>query len=100
MDYDLVANIGTAIDNVYNSYAEDSSRRTVAKLAGEQLVVEFRTILTVAKDQELEHQMSMIKSESTQFVNKRLKSIKDCFKECAGRSLKTKKIEVTALQDI
>ena len=92
MDYDLVANIGTAIDNVYNSYAEDSSRRTVAKLVGEQLVVEFRTILTVAKDQELEHQMTMIKSESKQMIDARIKSIKDCFKESAGRSLKVKKI--------
>jgi len=92
MDYDLVANIGTAIDNVYNSYAEDSSRRTVAKLVGEQLVLEFRTILTVAKDRELEHQMSMIKSESKQMIDTRIKSIKDCFKENAGRSLKVKKI--------
>ena len=93
MDYDLVANIGTAIDNVYNSYAEDSSRRTVAKLSGEQLVVEFRTILTVAKDQELEHQMTMIKSESKQMIDARIKSIKDCFKECAGRALKVKKVD-------
>ncbi len=92
MDYDLIANIGTAIDNVYNSYAEDSSRRTVAKLVGEQLVVEFRTILTVAKDQELEHQMTMIKSESKQMIDSRVKCIKDCFKESAGRSLKLKKI--------
>ena len=92
MDYDLIANIGTAIDNVYNSYAEDASRRTVAKLSGEQLIVEFRTILTVAKDQELEHQMSMIKSESKQMIDSRVKSIKDCFKECAGRALKLKKI--------
>ena len=92
MDYDLVANIGTAIDNVYNSYAEDSSRRTVAKLSGEQLVVEFRTILTVAKDQELEHQMTMIKSESKQMIDARIKSIKECFKECAGRALKVKKL--------
>lgn len=91
MDYDLVANIGTAIDNVYNNYAEDSSRRTVAKLVGEDLVVEFRTILTVAKDQELEHQMTMIKSESKQMIDARIKSIKDCFKECSGRSLKVKK---------
>ena len=91
MDYDLIANIGTAIDNVYNSYAEDASRRTVAKLAGENLVLEFRTILTVAKDQELEHQMTMIKSESKQMIDARIKSIKECFKVNAGRSLKVKK---------
>tara|TARA_B100001989_G_C24479307_1_gene433531 strand:- start:625 stop:996 length:372 start_codon:yes stop_codon:yes gene_type:complete len=93
MNYDLISNIGIALDNVYNNTSEDSSRKTVASLKSDNLVIEYRTILTVAKDQELEHQMSMIKSESTQFVNKRLKSIKDCFKECAGRSLKTKKIE-------
>lgn len=91
MEYDLIANIGSAIDNVYNSFAEDSSRRTVAKLSDECLTIEYRTILTVAKDQELEHQMDMIKSESKQMIDARLKCIKDCFKEQAGRTLKTKK---------
>jgi hypothetical protein len=91
MDYDLISNIGNAIDNVYNSNAEDASRRTVAKLQNDCLSIEFRTILTVAKDQELEHQMTMIKSESKQMIDARLKTIKDCFKESAGRALKTKK---------
>lgn len=91
MNYDLISNIGSAIDNIYNSYAEDSSRRTVAKIQNDSLVIEFRTILNVAKDQELEHQMTMIRSESKQMIDARLKSIKDCFKEKAGRSLKTKK---------
>ena len=91
MDYDLISNIGRSIDNVYNNCAEDASRRTVAKLSNDCLTIEFRTILTVAKDQELEHQMTMIKSESKQMIDARLKSIKDCFKECAGRALKTKK---------
>lgn len=91
MDYDLISNIGRAIDNVYNNCAEDASRRTIAKLSNDCLSIEFRTILTVAKDQELEHQMTMIKSESKQMIDARLKSIKECFKECAGRALKTKK---------
>ena len=92
MDYELISNIGNAIDNVYNYASEDSSRRTIAKLQNECLVIEYRTILTAAKDQELEHQMTMIKSESKQMIDARLKSIKDCFKESAGRALKTKKI--------
>ena len=92
MEYELITHIGNAIDNVYNYTSEDSSRRTVAKLIDDQLVVEYRTILNVAKDQELEHQMIMIKSESKQMIDSRLKSIKDCFKEAAGRSLRTKKI--------
>lgn len=93
MDYELISNIGSAIDNVYNNTSEDSSRRTVAKLQNDCLIIEYRTILTVAKDIELEHQMTMIKSESKQMIDSRLKSIKECFKETAGRTLKTKKIE-------
>ena len=92
MDYDLISNIGCAIDNVYNNYAEDSSRRTVAKLVNDNLVIEFQTILRVAKDQELEHQMTMIKSESKQLIDARLKAIKSCFKDSAGKTLKAKKI--------
>ena len=92
MDYELITNIGSAIDNVYNNASEEHSRRTVAKLQNDCLIIEYRTILTAAKDQELEHQMAMIKSESKQMIDSRLKSIKECFKECAGRSLKTKKI--------
>ena len=91
MNYDLIMNIGQAIDNVYSNASESHTRRTVAKLSGDFLVVEYRTILTVAKDQELEHQMTMIKSESKQMIDSRVKSIKKCFKECAGRALKLKK---------
>ena len=93
MDYELISNIGNAIDNVYNNASEDPSRRTVAKLQNDCLVIEYRTILTAAKDQELEHQMTMVKSESKQMIDARLKSIKECFKECAGRTLKTKKLD-------
>ena len=92
MEYDLISNLGRSIDNVYNSISEDASRRTVASLKGETLCVEYRTILTVAKDQELEHQMTMIKSESKQMIDSRIKSIKECFKESAGRALKVKKL--------
>tara|TARA_B100000035_G_C20703420_1_gene423674 strand:+ start:128 stop:499 length:372 start_codon:yes stop_codon:yes gene_type:complete len=88
MEYDVINNIGLAIDNVYNNICENPTRKTIAKLSGDQLVLEYRTILTVAKDQEFEHQMNMIKSESKQMIDARMKSIKKCFKECSGKSLK------------
>ena len=92
MEYDLITKLGNCIDNVYNNYAESSSRRTVAKIQDEHLVIEYRTILRVAKDHELEMQMDLVKSESKQMIESRLRTIKDTFKEDAGRSLKAKKV--------
>ena len=92
MEYDLITKLGNCIDNVYNNYAESSSRRTVAKIQDDHLVIEYRTILRVAKDHELEMQMDLVKSESKQMIESRLRTIKDTFKEDAGRSLKAKKV--------
>ena len=47
MKYDLVANIGSAIDNVYNNSSESGSRKTVSKLDGECLLITYRTILNL-----------------------------------------------------
>jgi hypothetical protein len=92
MDYELIVCLGNCIDNVYNNYAESSDRRTVAKLQDDHLVIEYRTILRVAKDCELEMQMDLIKSESKQMIESRLRTIKEVFKESAERSLKAKKV--------
>ena len=92
MEYDLITKLGNCIDNVYNNYAESSSRRTVAKIQDEHLVIEYRTILRVAKDHELEMQMNLVKSESKQMIDSRLRTIKQCFKEDTGRGLKSKRV--------
>jgi len=92
MDYELITKLGNCIDNVYNNYAESSDRRTVAKIQDNHLVLEYRTILRVAKDLQLEGQMDLIKSESKQMIESRMRSIKQVFKEESGRPLKTKKV--------
>ena len=92
MEYDLITKLGNCIDNVYNNYAESSDRRTVARIQDEHLVIEYRTILRVAKDNELQMQMDLIKSETKQMIDSRLRTIKQCFKEEAGRALKAKKV--------
>ena len=92
MEYDLIMKLGNCIDNVYNNYAESSDRRTVAKVQDDHLIIEYRTILRVAKDCELEMQMNLVKSESKQMIESRLRTIKETFKESAGRGLKVKKV--------
>ena len=92
MEYDLITKLGNCIDNVYNNYAESSDRRTVARIQDEHLVIEYRTILRVAKDSELQMQMDLVKSETKQMIDSRLRTIKQCFKEEAGRALKAKKV--------
>jgi glutamate formiminotransferase len=91
MDYDLIQNLGCAIDNVYNNVSEKPDRRTTTKIINDMLIVEYQTIITIAKDADFKHQMDMVKSESKQMIDSRLKSVKECFKESSGKSLKAKK---------
>ena len=81
MDYELITKLGNCIDNVYNNCSESSDRRTVAKIQDEHLIIEYRTILRVAKDKELEGQMDLVKSESTQMIKARLNTIEEVFKK-------------------
>ena len=62
MDYDLIQNLGCAIDDVYSNISEKPDRRTTSKLVSDKLVVEYQTILTIAKDGDFKHQMDMVKS--------------------------------------
>ena len=90
MEYELIQSLGNCLDNVYNNYAEKHDRRTVASIKDNLLCIEYQTILRVAKDQELKRQLDLLKSESTQMIDSRLKLIKDEFKLRAERGLKTK----------
>lgn len=90
---DFMVHLGNAIDNVYNNTSEKEDRRTVASFKGPHLTIEYRTILRAAKDQDLEHQMKMLKSESQQMITSRLKTIKESYKDCAGKNLKAKKVD-------
>ncbi len=91
MKYDLVANIGSAIDNVYNNSSESGSRKTVSKLDGECLLITYRTILNLVREEDLHFQMKDLKKEADQMISERLKTIKSEFKEVSGRALKAKK---------
>ena len=91
MKYDLVANIGTAIDNVYNYSSESGSRKTVTKLEGECMLITYRTILNIVKEEDLHFQMKDLKREADQMISERLKTIKAEFKQSSGRTLKAKK---------
>ena len=91
MKYDLVSNIGTAIDNVYNYSSESGSRKTVTKLQGECLHITYRTILNIVRDEDLHVQMKSLLKESDQMITERLKTIRAEFKNTAGRALKVKK---------
>ena len=91
MEYELIQALGNCLDNVYNNYAESHDRRTVACIKGDLLCIEYRTIIRAAKDVELQRQIDLLKNETAQMINSRLKLIKQDFKDTAGRTLKTKK---------
>lgn len=94
MDYDLIQNLGKSIDNVYNNIATEMSRKTVASIKGDKLIIDFRTIFNSdPRLKDLDLQTRELKKEANQMIKERLKTIKDCYKECAGKSLSTKKCD-------
>ena len=91
MEYDLINGLGSAIDNVYSYSSEDGSRKTKAKLVGEEMHITYVTILNSSRESDLHHQMSRLKKESDEMISSRLRTIKKEFKNSAGRALVTKK---------
>jgi predicted RNA-binding protein (virulence factor B family) len=94
MEYQLIQTIGNCIDSVYKNQSEDGSRKTIAKLSGENMTISYITILNAARDQELHMMMQNIQKESQDMINSRLRTIKAEFKKDAGRALKAKKVSV------
>ena len=93
MEYELISNIGNAIDNVYNYSSEDGARKTVAKLNNDkEMSISFRTILNIGRDSDLQHQTAFLKKEANDLISSRLRTIKAEFKSLSGRGLITKKI--------
>jgi hypothetical protein len=90
MEYELIQNLGSLLDNVYNNYSESHDRRTVACIKNNLLCIEFRTIFRAAREDELRRQISLLKEEALSFIKSRHDMIKKGFKENTGKSLKTK----------
>lgn len=91
MSYELISNLGNAIDNVYNYTAEDASRRTLASLKGDCLEISFQTIVNIARESDLQFQIVNLKKEGNDLINSRLRIIKSEFKQSSKRSLIVKK---------
>ena len=95
MEYDLINGLASAIDNVYSYSSEDGSRKTKAKLVGEEMHITYVTILNSSRESDLHHQMSNLKKESNEMISSRLKTIKKEFKDASGRPLTTKKVGIS-----
>lgn len=93
MEYDFISAIGNAIDNVYNNYAENSSRRTVAKLVDDKMTITFMTVINIAREQDIHFQMQSLNKEANDMIRSRLNLIKQQFKQTSGRVLKAKKLD-------
>ena len=92
MELELINGLSSAIDNVYANSSEDGSRKTKAQLINNQMCITYVTILNVAKENDLQTQMSLIKKETNDMINSRLRTIKSTFKDNSGRVLITKKV--------
>lgn len=100
MEYELLQNISSAIDNVFNHTSQDGSRKTIAKLYNDDCMendcmeITFITILNSAREQDLHIQTVSLKKEANEIISERLKSIKKDFKELSGRKLNAKKVSI------
>jgi hypothetical protein len=93
MEYELLQNISSAIDNVFNHTSQDGSRKTIAKLCNDDCMeITFITILNSAREQDLHVQTVSLKKEANEIISSRLKSIKKDFKDLSGRKLNAKKV--------
>lgn len=92
MEYDTISGLSQAIDNVYSCLSEDGARKTLARLIGDEMHITYMTILNVAKESDLRMQMDLMKKETNDMINSRLRTIKSEFKVSAGRPLITKKV--------
>ena len=95
--YDLISNLGSALDNVYNSNVDSvSPRKTVAKLCDDKTMkITFITIFNSSRQNDLHLQMNALKKEADEMIKNRLKEIKQEFKSLAKRNLNTKKINTS-----
>jgi len=92
MEYDFLMSIGNSIDCVYNNLSEEGSRKTIAKLENENTMsISFRTIINIARESDLHHQVKLLEKETSEIISSRLKLIKQQFKENSGRSMTCKK---------
>lgn len=91
MEYNLISNLGIAIDNVYNNVAPDASRKTIASIKSEKLVIEYITILNIPREcRDTEAEIRREEKTAKDMISGRLKSIKECYKTCSGKALRTK----------
>lgn len=92
MEYDFLMSIGNSIDCVYNNLSEEGSRKTIAKIENDNTMsVSFRTIINIARESDLHHQVKLLEKETSEIISSRLKLIKKQFKESSGRALTCKK---------
>ena len=91
--YDLITNLGTAIDNIYSSSVDSAlPRKTIAKLQNnETMTITFVTILNSSRESDLHMQTVALKKEGDEMIKSRLRTIKSEFKNLSSRNLNTKK---------
>jgi hypothetical protein len=80
MNSEILSAISNCIDNVYNNTAEQAEKRTVVKLKGEVLQIDFITVLNFAKEIDQHHQLSLAESEANQYIKQRFNQIKASIK--------------------
>lgn len=82
--------ISRLIDNTYNPASKTGSYSLKGHIAGDMLVLRFKTIVHFASEQTLRPQVQSAKEHSVGLMKDFLSRLKKKYKEASGESLKIK----------
>jgi len=77
--------------NVVGS-SKDGQSSCIARLADGKLILKFNQVVHFASEQSLQLQVDKLCDEAVQRLDRKLKEIKEHFKEATGETLKTKDV--------
>ena len=72
--------------------SKDGQSSCIARLADGKLILKFNQVVHFASEQSLQLQVDKLCDEAVQRLDRKLKEIKEHFKEATGETLKTKDV--------
>lgn len=91
--------LGKYLDNIYTGATDNSSRKIVTSLNGDVLTLEFRSIVNVARNEELAERKMQLESEALELIKKKKDEIVKCYNAESDVNLKLKEQSKSKVQN-
>ena len=63
--------LGKHIDNVYTGATDNASRKIITKLSGDNLVLTFRSIVNIGREDSIEKRKKSLEAEAIELIKKK-----------------------------